>query len=425
MIRIILLLTLCIYSFVFAVDAKMEIIKNKSALPKIVVSVSSDTIDIANNYDKHIASLIQKDLQVSGHFENIEFDITNNFEVVPQYDKIRAQNVDLYLLLQVQNQENQGLKVNMKLYDINSNNIVLHRSYTTSSAVRYPFLSHKIAIDINKYLQAPSIEWMDRFVIFARYLDSKTSEIVVSDYTLTYQKVVVKGGLNIFPKWANKEQTDFYYTTYNYMQPTIIKQNLFTSKSEKIITSDGMAVCSDVSSDGTKLALTLAPNSQPDIYVYDTVSKLKTRITTYNGIDVGGSFIENDSKIVFISDRLRYPNIFAKTIGQRGVERLVYHGRNNSQASTYKDYIVYSSRETDNEFADNAFNLYLISTYSDYARRLTTSGVNQFPKFSSNGESILFIKNDGGVSSLGIIRLNYNKSFLFPLKSGKLQSIDW
>jgi TolB protein len=387
-------------SLLFAVDARMEIIKNKSTLPKIVVSVSSDTQNIANNYDKFIVSLVKKDLQVSGHFENIEFDITNHFDQIPQYDILRAQNADLYLLLQVQNEENQGLKVNMKLYDINSNSIVLHRSYRTSAAVRYPFLSHKIAIDVNKYLQAPSIKWMDRFVIFARYLDSKTSEIVVSDYTLTYQKVVVKGGLNIFPKWANKEQTDFYYTTYNYMRPTVMKQNLFTSKSEKIITSDGMAVCSDVSSDGTKLALTLAPDSQPDIYVYNTVTKLKTKITSYNGIDVGGSFIENDSKIVFISDRLRYPNVFAKTIGQRGVERLVYHGKNNSQASTYKDYIVYASRETDNEFAQNAFNLYLISTYSDYARRLTTNGRNQFPKFSSNGESILFIKNDNGVSSL-------------------------
>ncbi len=237
--------------------------------------------------------------------------------------------------------------------------------------------------------------------------------------------MVVKGGLNIFPKWASKDQEEFYYTTYNYLKPTLIKQNLFTSKSQKILDSDGMIVCSDVSDDGTKLVLTMAPNSQPDIYVYDTISNLKTRVTTYNGIDVGGSFVENDSKVVFVSDRLRYPNIFAKKINSKGVERLVYHGRNNSQCSTYGDYIVYSSRESDNEFSDNAFNLYLISTYSDYARRLTSTGRNQFPKFSANGESILFIKNEPSKSSLGIIRINYNKSFLFPLKSGKLRSIDW
>jgi TolB protein len=265
---------------------------------------------------------------------------------------------------------------------------------------------------------------MDKFIIFSRYLDSKTSEIVVSDYTLTYQKIVVKGGLNIFPKWATSKQENFYYTSYNHFKPSVMRQNLYTSKREKILSSDGMIVCSDVSDDGKKLVLTMAPYGQPDIYVYDIDTKIKTRITKYNGIDVGGSFVENNSKIVFVSDRLKYPNIFSKKLGEKGIERLIYHGKNNSQCTTYKDYIVYSSRETDNEFGRNIFNLYLISTYSDYVRRLTTNGRNQFPKFSSDGESILFIKNDDR-SYLGIIRINYNKSFLFPLKSGKLQSIDW
>jgi TolB protein len=141
---------------------------------------------------------------------------------------------------------------------------VLRKTYTTASKTRYPFLSHKIAIDINNYLNAPSIAWMDKFVLFARYLDAKSSEIVVADYTLTYQQTVVKGGLNIFPKWANKNQESFYYTTYKYSKPTLIKQNIYTKKTQKILSSDGMIVCSDVSSDGKKLALALTFEITPD-----------------------------------------------------------------------------------------------------------------------------------------------------------------
>lgn len=418
-----ILLWLVFASYLFALDATMEIIKNKSTLPTISYAISTDT-RIEDNLDNKVLTLVKKDLLVSGHFNNNDIHVANNYDQIADYKTLQTKGVDLYLVLQLKKNIEGGIVVNTKLYDVNLNNLVLSKSYATNASVRYAFLSHKIAIDINNYLKAPSIDWMDKFIIFSRYLDSKTSEIVVSDYTLTYQKVVVKGGLNIFPKWANKEQSEFYFTTYNYERPTLVKQNLYTTKAEKILSSDGMIVCSDVSSDGSKLVVTMAPNSQPDIYVYDTINKLKTRITQYNGIDVGGSFVENDSKIVFVSDRLKYPNIFVKKIGQRGVERLVYHGRNNSQCSTHGDYIVYASRETDNEFGDNVFNLYLMSTYSDYVRRLTTNGRNQFPKFSSNGESILFIKNDTK-SYLGIIRLNYNKSFLFPLKSGKLQSIDW
>ena len=120
-----------------------------------------------------------------------------------------------------------------------------------------------------------------------------------------------------------------------------------------------------------------------------------------------------------------YPNIFAKSIEGSAVERLVYHGKNNSSCSAYGHYIVYSSRETDNEFGKNIFNLYLISTKSDYIRRLTATGVNQFPRFSIDGETILYIKHLKNQSALGIIRLNYNKSYLYPLKVGKIQSIDW
>jgi TolB protein len=401
----------------------MEITKSKSTLPTISVVISTDTQEKAKS-SKALLELIQKDLLVSGHFNNSEISIDTQYDKLPKYKILTQNGIDLYLVLLVKDDKKNGLIVNIKLYDINTKKIVLSKSYSTSSHVRYPFLSHKISIDINNYLNAPPIDWMDNFIIFSRYLDSKTSEIVISDYTLTYQKVVVKGGLNIFPKWSNRDQNEFYYTSYKYLRPTIIKQNLYTGKFKKILSSDGMIICSDISSDGKKLVLTMAPNEQPDIYVYDIESKIKTRITKYSGIDVGGNFVENDTKIVFVSDRLKHPNIFAKKIGTKGVERLIYHGKNNSQCTTYKDYIVYASRETDNEFGNNAFNLYLISTYSDYVRRLTTNGRNQFPKFSSNGESILFIKNDKK-SYLGIIRINYNKSFLFPLKSGKLQSIDW
>jgi len=418
----ILLFFIC-FEFAFSLDATMEIVKNKSTLPTISVVAATDS-NKENALDQKLMKLIQKDLQVSCHFNDATVSIDSEFIERPKYKLLSENSIDLYLVFKIDINEEKKYIVDVKLYDVNSNSLVLNKTYTTISYARYPFIAHKIAIDVNKHLNAPSIQWMDNFVIFSRYLDSKTSEIVISDYTLTYQKVVVKGGLNIFPKWASKKQDAFYYTSYRGTIPSLKKQNLYTSEVETLLTSDGMIVCSDVSDDGKKLVLTMAPNSQPDIYVYNTETKLKKRITTYSGIDVGGSFVENDQKIVFISDRLKYPNIFAKKIDQNGVERLIYHGRNNSQATTYDDFIVYASRETDNEFGSNVFNLYLISTKSDYVRRLTTNGRNQFPKFSSNGESILFIKT-ANRSYLGIIRMNYNKSFLFPLKSGKLQSIDW
>lgn len=200
--------------------------------------------------------------------------------------------------------------------------------------------------------------------------------------------------------------------------------NLMSGKKDKIISSDGMAVCSDVSHDGKKLLLTLAPSGQPDIYIYDIDTQGKTRLTDYSGIDVSGQFMSNDT-IAFVSNRFGYPNIFSKKINSSAITQLVYEGKNNSTFSAYKDYLVYKVRDSSGIYGGTAFNLHLLSLRSNGIRRLTSGGENDFPRFSEDGEAVLFIKQEGSRSSVGIIRLVPNKSFAFPLKIGRIQSIDW
>ena len=201
--------------------------------------------------------------------------------------------------------------------------------------------------------------------------------------------------------------------------PTIYKVNLATGKKLAVISSDGMAVCSDVSEDGNRLLLTLAPNGQPDIYLYDVRTKSKTRLTDYSGIDVSGQFM-GENRIAFVSNRMGSPNIFAKKIGESAINQVVFEGKNNSTCSTYRDLLVYKARE-----GRGAFNLHLISLHNSAIRRLTSSGDNDYPRFSHDGEAILHIKYEGSRSMVGIIRLGVNKSFSFPLHIGRMQSIDW
>jgi TolB protein len=265
---------------------------------------------------------------------------------------------------------------------------------------------------------------MKRKVIFSRIVAPRKSELVIADYTLAYQHVIIKGGFNIFPKWADKNQRAFYYTALDSLKPTLKYVDIQTSQVSDILASDGMMVCSDVSLDGKKLLLTMVQNGQPDVFLYDVASKKYTKETKYKGIDVGAHFRSDDS-IVFISDRLGYPNVFSKKIGSDTVEQVVYYGNSNSACTTHNQYIVYKARESSNMFSKNTFNLHLVSTDTDFIRRLTATGVNEFPEFSKDGDAIIFIKNYKEESAVGIIRLNHNKNYLFPLKYGRLQSMDW
>ena len=403
----------------FAADATIEIIKDTTKLPTIMVeNINADKNDVL--IGSKIYKMLVADLKVSGHFNVIE---NNNGNRNINYEEQAQNNINLVAHIEGFINNNEVLAM-LIVYDINIKQVVLSKKYTVSQDSRYPFLYHKMAIDINNYIKAPSIDWMNRFVVFSKYTQAKESHIVIADYTLTFQNTIIRDGLNIFPKWANKEQDSIYFTKYLDV-PTLIKYNIYTGKMEKLLSSDGMIIASDVSQDGSKILLSMAPNNQPDVYLYDVANKNTQRLTNYSGIDVGANFINNEGSIMFISDRTGYPNIFSLDLSTKLINQMVYHGRNNSSASAYNEYIVYSSRESENEFGSNIFNLYLISTKSDYIRRLTANGVNQMPRFSRDGGSIMFIKNTDEESSLGIIRLDYNKSYLFPLPDEKIQAIDW
>lgn len=423
--KIYLLLFYISFAFAEPIDATLEVVKKFGNLPNILVQNTGKDYS-QREYSQRIFKMLIADLKVTGHFATQESPEVVSSAMVLNFDEYRKNKIDLIARVNAEITK-ENLEARLQLYDANTGLLALSKEYRSTNAESYPFLAHKMAIDINDYIKAPKVDWMERMVILSHYTKPGESEILTSDYTLTYKKQLISGGLNIFPKWANESQTAFYYTKY-LDKPTLFKFDLTNGQNHKILESNGMLVASDVSSDSTKLLLTMAPEEQADIFLYDVPSKQITKLTKYSGIDVSGNFIEDEKRVMFISDRLGYPNVFAIPLSGEvsgAVEQMVYHGRNNNAASAYGNYIVYSSRETSDEFNRNTFNLYLVSTKSDFIRRLSANGVNQLPRFSKDGETIMYVKHEGNQSALGIIRLNYNKTLLFPLSGSTIQSMDW
>ncbi|WP_300731358.1 Tol-Pal system protein TolB [Helicobacter mastomyrinus] len=403
-----------------AIDATLEIVKNTNKIPYIIVErLDTDNAD----FGAKILKMLVADLKVSGHFQVQDGGVKKPADI--NYKEYAEQKVDLLAQFKVSKSSN-NLTATLFLYDINTSKLVYTKDYRENELKRFPFIAHSMAIDANSYIQAPSIQWMQRLVVLSQYNTPGSSEILIADYTLTYQKIIVKDGLNIFPKWADSKQESIYYTKYLEV-PTIVKHDLATGHIEQLVGSEGVAMVSDVSKNGENLILSLSPNGLSDLYLYNTKTKNLRRLTNYSGIDVDGKFINNEKEIIFVSDRLGYPNIFVMRLDGGGIEQVVLHGRNNSAVSSNGHYAVYTSRETNNEFGNNTFNLYLISLApgSNYIRRLTASGKNQMPKYSSDGGSIMYLKHYKAQSALGIIRVDYNTNYFFPLSKMKIQAFDW
>lgn len=403
-------------SVVFAADATIEVVKEADALPSIGLEDAS--VNFTGTPAKRFYRLLASDLNVLALFNVDRHYATTHFE----NPSVQNKALDYTVRFRLRTDDDGAFLVDTKL--IRESGVLMRKSYRVSNPKMSPFVAHSVAYDINAYFGRPPVEWMKRKIIFSRLKGRMQSEIVIADYTLSYQHVMIKGGLNVFPKWADTQHTAFYYTSLSAKRPTLYRIDVKTGARRAIISSDGMLVCSDVSKNGKNLLLTMAPKGQPDIYLYDVSAKQYQRITYFDGIDVNGQFM-NDGRIVFVSNRVGYPNIFAKRPGEKKIEQLVFYGKNNSACSAHNEYIVYKSRETSNSYGFNTFNLHLISTKTDFIRRLTATGVNEFPRFSHDGSAIVYIKNYQQQSAIGIIRLEQNKNFLFPLASGKIQSLDW
>jgi len=416
--RNLIFISLSIYLFsssLWAVDATIKIEKDVEQRARIAV------VDGSTVQDNKIFNMLLSDLKISGHFladkKHHKGAVTSNY-VLP------ALKGNEYVLKYSLSKMN-GSKLVIRLVKASNGSLIFTKSYAISGQAKVPFLIHKAVSDVNNALHYSDISWINRYVVYATYTASGRSEIRLSDYTFSYRKTIIRGGLNLFPKWADSKQRSFYYTSYNGLLPTLYKINIYTGKKTKIISSEGMLVCSDVNNNGTKLLLTMAPYGQADIYELNLANGAKTRVTKFNGIDVNGRYSNNEQKVLFVSNRLGYANVFKKSIHSSATAQVVYHGKNNNACDASGDKIVYASRESHNAFGRNTFNLYLTSTSSSYTRPITTTGSNQFPRFSHNGEVILFLKQSGRRTSVGYTNLTSFQSLLFPYNGNKIQSIDW
>ena len=407
------LLMIMTVSLLGGFDAKLTIEKKADQRARVAVVDGS----LPTETSRKLHAIFVADLKISGHFLADEAYRSGEYGGNIVDPALRSQD---YVIKYQYTQENGTNTLLVKLLRAANSKQIVEGRYAVSNPAKYPFLVHKAVSEINAQLKFAPIDWINRYVVFARYTGRKQSEILLADYTFHYVKTIIHGGLNLFPHWGDPAQKSLYYTAYVEGRPTLYRLDLRTGKRTVVTGSTGMIVCSDVKPDGEKLLLTMAPDGQSDIYEYDIATARATRLTTFSGIDVNGVYADNGKTMVFVSNRLGYPNVFKRDFASGTVTQVVFHGKNNNSVDAYGDTVVYSARE-----GQGVFNLYTAHTDGSSGRPLTSGGVNQFPRFSPDGNTILYIKRSYDGNAVGYLGLKTNQSLLFPLGDRKIQSLDW
>ncbi len=394
-------------------DAQLTIEKKVDERVRVAIVDGS----IPGDLSRTLTAIFAADLKISGHFRPDEKYRIGTYAGNMIDPALRGND---YILIYRFSRESDKNVLMVKLLSAGNGRMVMERRYRVGAKGKYPFLVHRAVTEINAQLHFAPIDWINRYVVFARYTGRKQSEIVLADYTFHFTKTIIRGGLNLFPHWGDPEQKTIYYTAYVKGRPTLYRLNIYTAERTEITSSTGMLACSDVSADGSKLLLTMAPDGQSDIYEYDIDAAKAERLTTFSGIDVNGVYADGGKSLVFVSNRLGYPNVFKRDLVTGVVTQIVFAGKNNNSVDAYDDTVVYSARE-----GQGVFNLYTAHTDGTPGRALTSNGVNQFPRFSPGGDTVLYIKRSYEGNAVGYLGLKTDQSLLFPLGERKIQSLDW
>ncbi len=166
---------------------------------------------------------------------------------------------------------------------------------------------------------------------------------------------------------------------------------------KRVSAQPGMNTGASFSPDGSKIALTLSKDGNPEIYIISASDgSIVKRITTNKAIDTSPAWSPDGSQLAFVSDRNGGPQIFVVPAGGGGAVQVSKNGNYNTtptwSPAKGKHVIAYTTRD------GGTYDIVTLDLDSGAMTRITQNeGQNEEPSFSPNGRAIAFARLGQGV----------------------------
>jgi TolB protein len=226
-----------------------------------------------------------------------------------------------------------------------------------------------------------------RLVFAHRKKRGGAKEIRVVDLDGGYERAITKNGsINVLPAWTPDGRVA--YTSFkNSNSDLYIGGRVFSSRPRM---NTGAAFFHD----GTKVALTLSRDGNPEIYILDAkTGEEQLRVTQHPAIDTSPTWSPSGRRLAFVTDRYTGRPQIAITSAHGGeVQRPAQVGGYNTGPdwSPIGPTVVYSAM-----VGGERYQIFAIELEAGTVRRLTDTGSNEEPCFSADGRYIAFTSTRG------------------------------
>jgi TolB protein len=377
----------------------------KMAVPDLLaLSPDKETQDAA----RVIAQVLWDDLNYEREFYMIPRDTyrtipaAGSIETVP-YDRWREIGADAVIIGTVQRVAN-GIRVELRLYNVAARLSVLGREYT-GSAANPRLYAHTMSDEVHKMrnlrgvarTKLAFVSDRNREPVAATVEKREVKEVYISDYDGANQRrITINRNLNINPNWS-PDGRSITYTSYRSGVPDILISNIFAGTMETPTKGNGQNFLPAFSPDGTRIAFMSSRDGNSEIYVMNRDGSDVRRLTNNPAIDASPTWSPTGTQIAFTSERTGTPQIYTMNVDGSGVVR--------RSSESYADRATWSPAPY-NEIAFTArtgpgFDIKILNIATGQTRQITFGeGTNESPVWAPNGRHMAFMSTRSGRSQV-------------------------
>lgn len=220
------------------------------------------------------------------------------------------------------------VEIELRMYEVaRPTEAVVTKVYTgTIDEVRV--IAHRFCNEVMRYFNGHTGSFGSRLA-FARRVSKGVKEIFTVDFDgFGLRQVTRNGSINLLPNFGPRGS--LYYTSFLGGNAEL----WCTGRNRALLSFPGPSMGAVLSPDGSKMAVSLSGDGNPEIYLGSPDATSMSRFTNNAAIDVSPTFSPDGRRVAWISDRHGSPQIFVQnTDGSGEPRRVTYRGGFNQSPS--------------------------------------------------------------------------------------------
>ncbi len=224
------------------------------------------------------------------------------------------------------------------------------------------------------------------------------------------------------PRWAPNGK-DIFYTSFVKGYPAIYRLVNFGRQRRRLAPFKGLNTGAAVSPDGSRIALILSYQGNPELYILSVSSGRLSRMTkTSHSVEASPCWSPNGRSIVYVSDVSKAPHLYIVDVATRRSRRLTHRGAQNVNPDwNAKGQIVYASK------ASRGWQIATLDSRKGEGSMtyVTKTGGYEHPSWAADSRHIVCCRNAGRSSVLYILDTMGDPPVRLTKIAGNWMSPDW